>query len=135
VSINVGEVADLTVAAEEQGVDLTLYSNIKKAFVNKEAAFAYLLFILLYAPCAAAMGAIVREVGASWAKFVAIWSTAIAYIISVAYYQIATFSHNPMMSVMYVLASSIIVFTVIYSLKKKGNLLADISTLSQEKLV
>ena len=133
--INVGEVADLTVAAEEQGVDLTLYSNIKKAFVNKEAAFAYLLFILLYAPCAAAMGAIVREVGASWAKFVAIWSTAIAYIISVAYYQIATFSHNPMMSVMYVLASSIIVFTVIYSLKKKGNLLADISTLSQEKLV
>jgi ferrous iron transport protein B len=94
--INVGDVADLETAAEEQGVDLTIYSNIQKAFVSQEAAFAYLLFILLYAPCAAAMGAIVREVGMNWARFVAIWSTAIAYIVAVAYYQVVTFAAHPM---------------------------------------
>lgn len=125
--INVGEVTDLAVAAEEQGVDLTIYNNIKQAFVTKEAAFAYLLFILLYAPCAAAMGAIVREVGTNWARFIAIWSTAIAYIVSVAYYQIATFMQHPITSLAYLLASAVIVLTVLYKLKKKGNLLADVA--------
>ncbi|TEW54903.1 Fe(2+) transporter permease subunit FeoB [Psychromonas sp. RZ22] len=132
--INVGDVADLEASAEEQGVDLTIYSNIKKSFVSQEAAFAYLLFILLYAPCAAAMGAIVREVGTNWARFIAIWSTAIAYIVSVAYYQIATFSQHPMSSLAYLLVSLLIILTVLYKLKRKGNILADIS-ISEAKLV
>jgi len=133
--INVGEVADLTAAAEEQGVDLTIYSNIQKAFVSKEAAFAYLLFILLYAPCAAAMGAIVREVGSNWARFIALWSTAIAYIASVAYYQVTTFTQHPTTSLAYLLASAVIVFVVIYKLKSKGNLLADVSINHQHKAI
>jgi len=131
--INVGDVADLDSAAEEQGVDLTIYSNIKKAFVSQEAAFAYLLFILLYAPCSAAMGAIVREVGANWARFIALWSTGVAYIMAVAYYQIATFSTHPMTSLAYLAASSLIVLAVIYKLKHRGNLLADISIAPQAK--
>lgn len=126
--LDVGEVSDLTLAAQEQGVDLTIYSNIKKAFVSQEAAFAYLLFILLYAPCAAAMGAIVREVGAKWARFIAIWSTAVAYIISVAYYQIATISVQPMVSALYLLTGVGIIFAVIYMLKRKGNVLAEINS-------
>ncbi|MGB5446436.1 MAG: Fe(2+) transporter permease subunit FeoB [Psychromonas sp.] len=124
--INVGEVADLAVAAQEQGVDLTIYSNIQKAFVSQEAAFAYLLFILLYAPCAAAMGAIVREVGGQWAKFIAIWTTAVAYIVSVSYYQIATFSIQPSSSIIYLVASALIIVSVLYLLKRKGNVLAEI---------
>lgn len=131
--LDVGDVSNLTLAAEEQGVDLTIYSNIKKAFVSQEAAFAYLLFILLYAPCAAAMGAIVREVGAQWARFIAIWSTAVAYIISVAYYQIATFSVQPMVSTLYLLSGAVIILAVIYRLKRKGNVLADISSTPHQK--
>jgi len=122
--INVGDVADLETAAEEQGVDLTIYSNIQKAFVSQEAAFAYLLFILLYAPCAAAMGAIVREVGMNWARFVAIWSTAIAYIVAVAYYQVVTFSAHPMSSLAYLLAALLIIVGVVFKLKQTGNVLA-----------
>ncbi|HEY5716059.1 MAG TPA: nucleoside recognition domain-containing protein, partial [Psychromonas sp.] len=124
--LDVGDVADLEVAAAEQGVDLTIYSNIKKAFVSKEAAFAYLLFILLYAPCAAALGAIVREVGSKWAKFIALWSTAAAYIVSVAYYQIATFSMQPSSSLIYLAVSVLIILSVVYLLKRKGNVLAEI---------
>ncbi|TEW51320.1 Fe(2+) transporter permease subunit FeoB [Psychromonas algicola] len=133
--INVGDVADLASAAEDQGVDLTIYSNIQKAFVSKEAAFAYLLFILLYAPCAAAMGAIVREVGVNWARFIAIWSTAIAYITSAAYYQVATFAQHPTSSLAYLLASAVIVFVVVFRLKSKGNLLADITINHQHKAI
>ena len=132
IGVNIGEITDLAVAAEEQGVDLTIYSNIKKAFVSQEAAFAYLLFILLYAPCAAAMGAIVREVGKHWAKFIAIWSTAIAYIIAVIYYQLATFSMHPFISLVYLFAASVLILMVVLKLKSKGNLLQDISTSHQQ---
>ena len=93
------------------------------------------MFILLYAPCAAAMGAIVREVGVNWARFVAIWSTAIAYIVSVAYYQVATFSLHPMNSLAYLLSGLLIIMTVLYKLKHRGNLLADVSISSAHKLI
>lgn len=122
--IDVGELADLTQAADEQGVDLTIYSNIQKAFVTKEAAFAYLLFILLYAPCAAAMGAIVREAGSRWAQFIILWTTAVAYLGAVCYYQIATFSQQPTTSMLYLVISLLLVLTVLYLLKRRGNVLA-----------
>ena len=133
--INVGDLANLQTAAQEQGVDLTIYSNIEQAFVSQEAAFAYLLFILLYAPCAAAMGAIVREVGMNWARFIAVWSTGIAYIVSVDYYQIVTFSLHPVLSFAYLLASAVIIFAVLYKLKSRGNLLADLSISIPQKLM
>jgi ferrous iron transport protein B len=121
--LDVGEVSDQVVAADEQGVDLTIYSNIQKAFVSKEAAFAYLLFILLYAPCAAALGAIVSEVGARWAKFIVLWTTTLAYIVSACYYQIATFSVNPACSSIYLVISALIILVVLYLLRRKGNVL------------
>lgn len=121
--LDVGDLGDLASAAEEQGVDLTIYKNIQDAFVTPEAAFAYLLFILLYAPCAAAMGAIVREVGTQWAKFIAIWTTAVAYIVSVSYYQIATFAKQPNSHILYVVASILVIFAVLYRLKRRGNVL------------
>jgi len=127
--LDVGDISDLQVAADEQGVDLTIYSNIKKAFVSKEAAFAYLLFILLYAPCAAAMGAIVNEVGANWARFIAVWTTAVAYIVSVSYYQIATFSSQPASSVLYLAFSTVIISSVLYLLKRKGSVLGELQAL------
>ena len=133
--VNVGDLTNLESAAQEQGVDLTIYSNIKQAFVSQEAAFAYLLFILLYAPCAAAMGAIVREVGVNWARFVAVWSTAIAYIVSVAYYQVVTFSLHPMNSLAYLLSGVLIILGVLYKLKHKGNLLADVNMNAEHKLI
>jgi ferrous iron transport protein B len=122
--LDVGDLSNLEEAAQEQGVDLTIFKNIQDAFVTPEAAFAYLLFILLYAPCAAAMGAIVREVGGQWAKFIAIWTTAVAYIVSVSYYQIATFSMQPSSHMLYVVASLLIIAIVIYLLRRRGNVLA-----------
>lgn len=124
--VDVGNVADLEAAAVDQGVDLTIYSNIQKAFASKEAAFAYLLFILLYTPCAAALGAITREVGRKWAKFIALWSITAAYIVSVSYYQIATFTLQPRSSSLYLVISVVIILSMLVMLKRKGNVLAEI---------
>jgi len=122
--LDVGDLGNLESAAEEQGVDLAIYKNIQDAFVTPEAAFAYLLFILLYAPCAAAMGAIVREVGGQWAKFIAVWTTAVAYIVSVSYYQIATFAKQPNSHILYIVASIVIIIAVLVRLRRRGNVLA-----------
>ena len=133
--INVGDTSNLAESAAEQGVDLTIYSNIQQAFVSKEAAFAYLLFILLYAPCAAAMGAIVREVGNNWAKFIAVWTTGLAYLFALVYYQVATFSEHPTSSLAYLLAATVIIFLALYKLKNRGNILAKLPIFHGKSMV
>ena len=60
-----------------------------------QAAFAYLLFILIYAPCVAALAAIAREIGMRWMIFAVTYLTVLAWVISTAYYQLATFTVNP----------------------------------------
>lgn len=59
------------------------------------AAFAYLLFILLYFPCVSTMAAMRREVGKQWALFSVLWSTGLAYALAVICYQLLTIAHHP----------------------------------------
>lgn len=54
-------------------------------------AYAYLIFVLLYVPCASVMGAIAREAGNKWMLFSIFWSLSAAYSISTLFYQGATF--------------------------------------------
>ena len=53
-------------------------------------SFAYLLFILLYFPCLATIVAIKNETGSwRWAVFAAFYTTAVAWIVSALFVQIA----------------------------------------------
>ena len=65
----------------------TAYGMMYQKFGGKKAAFAYLLFILLYFPCVSTMAVIRREVGKYWALFSTLWSTGLAYALSVLCYQ------------------------------------------------
>lgn len=51
-------------------------------------AYVYMLFILLYFPCIAAIIAIRREAGRGWMWFSVLYNTAIAWIVCFAVYQI-----------------------------------------------
>lgn len=73
----------------------TTYGIMYKKFNGKKAAFAYLLFILLYFPCVSTMATIRREVGRGWALFSVFWSTGLAYVLSVICYQWLTFLDHP----------------------------------------
>ena len=64
-------------------------------FDGQAGAFAYLLFVLLYFPCVATIGAIVREAGAGWAMFVGAWTTGVAYLTATIFYQVASFARDP----------------------------------------
>ena len=51
---DIGDVSNLHIAAEEQGVSEGIFTVMQAVFAGKIGAFSYLLFILLYTPCAAA---------------------------------------------------------------------------------
>ena len=52
-------------------------------------AFCYMLFVLIYFPCVAALVAIKQESGSwKWALFAAVYTTGLAWIVSFAVYQI-----------------------------------------------
>ncbi len=58
-----------------------LGSNISRDF-DTFSAFLFLLFVLLYTPCIAVIGATYRELGAKWAIFQAIGMIVVAYLVT-----------------------------------------------------
>jgi len=73
-------------------------------FVSTQAAFAYLLFVLLYFPCISVLATISRELNLAWATFTALWTTGIAYGVAVLFYQLSTFSDHPESSLFWMIA-------------------------------
>lgn len=53
-------------------------------------AFSFMLFVLLYFPCTATLVAIGREAGWKWATFALVYTTALAWIVSFAVWQIGS---------------------------------------------
>ena len=52
-------------------------------------AFGYMVFVLIYFPCIATLAAIKGESGSwKWALFTAVYTTALAWVVSFAIYQI-----------------------------------------------
>ena len=79
--------------AEEGGSER--YSALRQKMetdgVTPLVAFAYLLFVLIYFPCIATIAAIKGETGSwRWAIFAAVYTTAIAWMLSAAVYQIGS---------------------------------------------
>lgn len=82
-------------AASELEVGDGVFGAMSDRFPGTAAAFAYMLLILLYTPCVAALGAIRHETNLRWTAFAAAWTTTMGYVVAVGFYQIATFGQNP----------------------------------------
>lgn len=78
---------DLDSIENNLDVNLQTVSKIKLSFVSATSAMAYLIFILLYTPCAAALGAVYREAGSKWMLFVASCTFIIGWLIATMFYQ------------------------------------------------
>ncbi len=120
--LNIGDVSSIETAAETQEVSTGTFGAMVARFDGQAGAFAYLLFILLYFPCAAATAAIYRETSMGWAVFAAAWTTGIAYSLATIFYQIATFARHPMSSMTWVaglLTLFIAVVGVLYLYRNK----------------
>ncbi len=119
--VDVGDISTLESAAQEQEVEIATYHAMQQAFDGKLGAFAYLLFILLYTPCAAAMGAISSEVGRVWASFAALWSFGLAYVTATLCYQIGMLAVTPVLSTTIILLCVLALFATYLWLKRKSH--------------
>ena len=100
-----------------------MYTNLPLYFDGQIGAFAYLLFILLYMPCAAAMGAMVREMGVKWAWGSAFWCNAVAYIAATSFYQIANIYQHPAQTLAWVAFFSVLMLLSFFVLRYRGSIL------------
>lgn len=65
-----------------------LYEKMSADGITPLIAFCYLLFVLIYFPCIATIAAIKNECGSwKWAVFAAVYTTALAWLISALVYQ------------------------------------------------
>ena len=68
--ISIGDVSDIDAVAEEQEVNSSTLTNMASLFGSHSSAFCYLVFVLLYAPCVAVLGAVNKEAGWHWTLLV-----------------------------------------------------------------
>lgn len=68
-----------------------LHSKMEADGVTPLIAFCYMIFVLIYFPCIATIAAVRHESGSwGWAAFVAVYTTALAWVVSGLIYQIGS---------------------------------------------
>ncbi|AMG29708.1 Fe(2+) transporter permease subunit FeoB [Grimontia hollisae] len=121
--IQVGDLPNKEAVAEEQEVDLSIFANLSANF-TAASAFAYLVFVLLYTPCVAAMGAYVREFGKPFAVFIASWTMLLAVVVATLCYQAMMLAVTPVTSVSW-MAGSIVLMAAAIALLKRQSLISN----------
>lgn len=107
---------DLASVQEELEISTGTVSKMEKSFSNNHSAMAYLIFILLYTPCAAALGTIYREAGWRWMLFVAGWTFFIGWTCATFYYQSYWISESK--SAIYILGTISLLFILLITVMK-----------------
>ncbi len=100
--ISVGDVSNVETAAEDLEVSRGTFGSMVALFAGKVGAFAYLLFILLYFPCSAAVAAVYQETNLKWTLFAGIWTTFVAYMAATVFFQAATIGAHPGTSITWI---------------------------------
>ena len=93
--LGVDDLSDTASAAQAQEVSTDTVGVMQKLFGTELAAFAYLMMVLLYMPCVAAVGAVYREAGLAWTLFLAGWTTVLGYSAATIVYRVGNFSADP----------------------------------------
>jgi ferrous iron transport protein B len=104
-------------SAPEHKVTQGVYGVMYKQFGGQAAAFAYLLFVLLYFPCASATAAMTKELNRRWTLFSIAWTTGLAYGVAVLFYQAATFQQHPLLSSAWIVGILAVFLSVIFSMR------------------
>lgn len=77
----------LTIFGMEEETEDTALSGALQDVFTPLSALAFLVFVLLYVPCVATLGAIRGEFGWKWAVFSAVYQTVTAWLLAVLVYQ------------------------------------------------
>lgn len=119
--LDIGEVSDPHTAAAAQEVEIATFGAMARRFDGALGAFAYLLFILLYAPCTAAIAAVYRESGSRWALFVTGWTTTLAYGVATLFYQTGQLLANPVQAGGWIALVIGVFALALWTMKRQGH--------------
>ncbi len=111
---------DLTAAEADAAAAAGTVEALRHGFDGTLGAVAYLLFVLLYVPCLAVLGAIYRELGGRWAVFVACWTTGLAYVVATVAYQAGSFALHPGASGLWIAGAAAALAAFIAGLRHLG---------------
>ncbi|WP_325436142.1 Fe(2+) transporter permease subunit FeoB [Pseudomonas nitroreducens] len=92
-------------------------------FGSPLAAYSYLVFVLLYVPCVATLGALTRESGRGWMTFSVLWGLNVAYSLATLCYQVFSFAEHPQYSAVaigVVLAFNLVLFLILRWVGRRG---------------
>ena len=98
---------DQDTTSEELETDDSVFTGLRNNF-SPVSAYAYLLFILIYFPCVAALGVAVQETGRAYGTLLVTYLTLLAWIVATLAYQLFQ-GHNPLW-----IAASIILLCAIF---------------------
>ena len=118
-AINAG--VDPELATTSLDVDKSIFHSMRSHFKTKSAAIAYLLFVLIYLPCVAAIAAIFRETGWKWGLFSISYLTILAWIVATLFYQTAQLTVNPKSALIWITICSTVLISFVAILKAIGN--------------
>lgn len=118
---SVGDVSTVESAAGELAVSFGTLGTMAALFDGKVGAFAYLLMVLLYVPCAAAIAAIYRETNLRWTLFACTWNAGLAYMAATLFYQIATMGRDPMASLLWIGVVCTLFLSAIMIMRQMGD--------------
>ena len=125
---DIGDVSTLEAAADEQEVTQGTFGAMAERFDGGVGAFAYLLFVLLYFPCFAAMGAIYRELGMGWTVFSAAWTTGLGYGVATVFYQGVRWSADPAGSAAWIFGILAVVAATLVVMRRLGGRAAPVAS-------
>lgn len=96
--LQIGDSSNAEEQAESTGVELGVFQSMRQHFgedeAGEDAAFAYLLFVLLYIPCIVAVSAAWKEIGAILSLIQVYYSTMLAWVLSTIYFQATSGGSN-----------------------------------------
>ncbi len=87
-------------------------------FDGQVGAYAYLLFVLLYIPCVSTMAVIRQEAGRRFMWFSIVWSMALAYGVSVGFYQLATAMTHPEQTLLWIVCIALVMGAILLMMRK-----------------
>lgn len=119
------EAEDSEKIAQEIEIDSATFERLQNYF-SPIQAFAFMLFILLYFPCVAAFGAIVKEAGIRLALFQSAYLTTFAWIVATIFYQLA--EGHSLFWIIIALSLMMVLVAILYILGKN-----DFANLKEEK--
>lgn len=120
---------DISAVQEANEVDDVTVTKIQNYFTSDAAVISYLIFILLYTPCVAALGSVYREAGTKWTVLVASWTFIIGWILATAYYQAHLLTLGSSTAIIWLIALCIALFGLFMLLRWMGKV--DIFSQSQ----